>query len=163
MEVMAAIFILLIGIVVIIALISKSISAGSLSASNLIAGNLAQEGIEVVKNIRDLNYNPNDPNGGWSAWFASGFTSGQSYSVQYDSQNLGGSFNNFLNYDSSTGRYLYNASYPNSPFKRVIILTISTQDGLGNTVEIKVISRVTWTERGALQTLEAEDRLWNWR
>ena len=150
MEVMAAVFIILIGLVGIMSLIGKSLNAGTLSTSRLIAANLAQEGIEVVKNIRDLNYGAN----GWDDWYGS--LADGTYSVQYDSQDFGSLSANYLNYDSSSGLYNYTSGTA-SLFKREIRITKISA------VEIKVVSRVTWNERGALHAMEVEDRLWNWR
>lgn len=157
MEVMAAIFIILIGLVGIMSLISRSLYAGTLSTSRLIAANLAQEGIEVVKNIRDLNYGANS----WDNWYAPtpvGIADG-TYSVQYDSQALGSSAGNYLNYNSTSGLYSYNTTgtYVVAPFKRLI--TISTISAVAK----DVVSQVTWTERGVPRSIVVEDRLWNWR
>lgn len=153
MEVMMAIFIILVGLVGVMALISKSITAGSQSASRLIAANLAQEGIEVVKNIRELNY---DPATGWDTWHANIING--TYSVQYDSQVFGSSANNFLYFHASTGLYDYNAGGGTlSPLRRSITLTRMSASSTD------VISTVTWTERGNNKSVIVEDILWNWR
>jgi len=157
MEVMVAIFIIVVGLFAVMALIDKSIMAGSLSTNKLIAANLAQEGIEVVKSIRDMSYDP--ATGGWDVWYgASGVASG-TYSVEHNSQNFGSSQNSLLKFDSASGLYSY-SSGNNSIFKRSIIITKAPA---GNADEIKVEAIVTWTERGANKTLTVEDRLWNWR
>jgi prepilin-type N-terminal cleavage/methylation domain-containing protein len=157
MEVMAAIFIILIGLVGIMSLISRSLYAGTLSTSRLIAANLAQEGIEVVKNIRDLNYLAN----GWDDWYASVPSGTITRSVQYNSPDFDLQSGSYLNFDSTSGLYSYDTTgtYIASPFKREIILT---KDPLSPN-EIKVVSQVTWTERGVARSIVVEDRLWNWR
>lgn len=159
LEVLVAIFIVLVGFVGVMILIDKAIVAGSQSASKLIAANLAQEGIEVVKNIRELNY---DQTVGWDNWYSS-FTQGTAYPymVEYDDQNLTRPDNGlFLRFNSSTGLYSYNAGAGNvlTTFKRTVTLTRISA------AEMKVVSVVSWTDHGQSPTpLTVEDRLWNWR
>lgn len=146
-----AISLIIVGLLGALLLISRSFSGGAASASRLIAANLAQEGIEVIKNIRDLSY---VSNGSWDSWHAN--ISDGTYSVQYNSQALGGLASNYLRYDSSTGLYGY-AVGVNTFFRREIILTRISD------VEVRVQARVTWTERAESQALTVEDHLWNWR
>jgi len=56
MEMMIAIFILVVTLTATIVLVATSIRAGRDSINRLIATNLAREGIEVVRNIRDSNW-----------------------------------------------------------------------------------------------------------
>jgi prepilin-type N-terminal cleavage/methylation domain-containing protein len=56
LEVIAAIFILTVGAGASFALIQQTLSAASLVEDRLIASYLAQEGVEVVKNIRDQTW-----------------------------------------------------------------------------------------------------------
>jgi prepilin-type N-terminal cleavage/methylation domain-containing protein len=55
-EVMLAVFILVVALVVFIQVIAKSIDHSSESRDTIIASGLAQEGVELVKNIRDNNF-----------------------------------------------------------------------------------------------------------
>ncbi|MBU3901267.1 hypothetical protein KKF25_01340, partial [Patescibacteria group bacterium] len=125
----------------------------SVSSSKLIAANLAQEGIEVVKSIRDLNFGVN----GWDDWYAS-ISGVNNYLAQYSDTAFRAWQDISLKYDSATGLYGYDAGV-NTPFayKRKIILT-KVDDN-----EIKVEAIVSWTEHNRSQTLTVEDRLWNWR
>jgi len=56
LEVIIAIAILIVGLIGLMVLVSATISASSVSASRLLAANLAQEGIELVRGIRDSNW-----------------------------------------------------------------------------------------------------------
>jgi prepilin-type N-terminal cleavage/methylation domain-containing protein len=56
MEVMLAVFVLSVGLVAIIGLISSSIRNSIDSRDTIIASELAQEGVELVRNIRDNNF-----------------------------------------------------------------------------------------------------------
>lgn len=56
LEVIIAIFLITVGITAVLLLITKTLGAMSLSFSQLKAAYLAQEGIEVIRNIRDTNW-----------------------------------------------------------------------------------------------------------
>ena len=170
MEVILAIFILLTVLTGLMSMISDVIRAAAAASSKLIAANLAQEGIEVVKNIRDLNYKDN----GWNDWYAS-FNSGQliCYYLQYDSISLDNSVPcgddaPVLKYDLTSGLYGYTkpdgsgmATDSRYGFKRKISLQ-RNPDGTSDN-EIAVVSSVSWTEHGRTRSVMVEDRLWNWR
>ena len=151
-----AIFIIIIGLLGVLALISTSISSGASSTSRLIAANLAQEGIEVVKNLRDLSY---ETDGTWDNWHVNipGGGSPYIFSVQYNSSDYSEQKQDeFLLIDSS-GLYSYDSGVP-TPFKREISLTKNSDQ------DVKVVSKVTWSEKGRPdQSIIVEDILWNWR
>ena len=117
---------------------------------NLIGANLAQEGIEVIRNMRDTNwlngsaFDNNLPTGTWR--------------VQWDTVNGGlmtvGS-NPVLR--KNNGVYNYSTG-TNTLFRRTI--TISKP----NSRELILTSLVTWTERGNInRTVSAESHLFDWK
>src|SRR3989338_10456135 len=55
-EVIVAVFVLTIGVVGVFALVNQTMAASSILTSRLIAAYLAQEGIEIARNIRDGNF-----------------------------------------------------------------------------------------------------------
>jgi len=154
--VMVASFIFLIGTLGSISLIQKSIASGDISSSRLVAVNLAQEGIEVVKNIREINYQIN----GWDDWYA-GILGSVDYLVQYDDSELGvRSFSDAttLKFDKTTGLFGYDIGTDSRFFfKRKVNLTKISDN------EIQVTSTMTWVEGGRNHSLVVEDWLWNWR
>lgn len=168
MEVLVAIYIIITALSGIMVLVTSINASSSVSSSKLVAANLAQEGIELVKSIRDFNLGLN----GWDNWFAE-FNGATCYYLQYDSLDLDNQiFCNeetpVLQYNSATGLYGYNgyndyAGGADTPFayRRKIILT-GNPSGL-NDAEIKVEVVVSWTEHNRSQTITVEDRLWNWR
>lgn len=153
MEVIVSIFIILIGLMGVMALVNYSTIAGGTSASRLIAANLAQEGIEVVRNIRDLNFGDN----GWNDWYA-GIEGTTNYLAQYNDTSLRAFSDTPLKYNSSTGLYGYDSG-TDAPFafKRKITLTKISAN------EVKLVAEITWVEQNRPHVLTAEDRLWNWR
>lgn len=152
LEVIIAIFIITIGITGAVNLINYSISNTIVSRSQVVAVNLAQEGLEVVRAIRDTNWLED-------AVWNDGLDAGN-WRVQYDSVEL-------LSLDSnpplkmldSGGVFVYRYSSlgTDSLFRRkVSITTISA-------TEIQVTSEVTWSERGRSFLVSAEERLYDWK
>ncbi len=159
LEVIVAIYILIVGIIGVMTLTVTTTKAGAVSSSKLIAANLAQEGIEVVRNIRDLNYEEPAVGCAWTCWHTN--LVGGNYFVQYNDTALrtyAGAPPPLL-YDSSTGLYGYaTGSASKYNFRRVITL-----GNIDPGKSVKITSTVTWTENGRSHSLVVEDNLWNWR
>ena len=139
-----------------IALISFTISSTRVARSKTMAIGLAQEGLEIVRNIRDnnwLNYKRKVSN--WRDGLSFG-----DWRVQYNNPALISFVNAPLQINTS-GFYGYNgiagfSGGTDTPFSRKITL-----EYIGNN-QLKVISEVTWQERGINNSVKAETRLYNW-
>jgi Tfp pilus assembly protein PilV len=84
-EVVIAIVILILGIAGSIELVAHAMRANVESADRLLAANLAEEGLEALRNVRDSNYLQNYPwNGGGSADFGSAGGWGADFSKSTD-------------------------------------------------------------------------------
>lgn len=165
-EVVVVIFIVVFGMVGILALAQRSISASNINKNELIASQLAQEGLELVRNKRDENWLAGLPLDGWK--YGDGvdpntdIVGDLNYSIDY--------LENIYNTNSindvgarliigASGYYSHNTSdapYINSPFYRIIEVT----DDQDDYVEIKCTVR--WKERGATQNYSASMILYNW-
>lgn len=153
MEVLVGVFLIVVGLVGAMILINQSLSSGSFGISRLVASNLAQEGIEVVKSIRDLTYSTSS----WDLWYDS-ISGSTDYIVQFDDMALRPFEDVPLKYDEVTGLYGYDSGVvTQAGYKRTITLTKISD------AEIKVVSNVVWNEKNKILNLTAEDRLWNWR
>lgn len=141
-------------VILTLALVPALIFASSLSATtsvaknNLVAINLAQEGVEVVRALRDINWFNNSA-------FNNGLDDGI-YRVEWNS--------NFLialetNPPLKVNNGLYNYSAgTDTIFQRTITLTNV------NSGEIRVVSNVIWTERGnRARDVMVESHLFNWK
>ena len=148
-EAMVALVLFTIAMGPVFILATSSINAASRIEHNLIAANLAQEGIEVVRNIRDTNwlngsaFDNNLPVGTWR--------------IQWDTVN-GGLVAVGSNPALKKNNGLYNYSTgTDTVFKRTV--TISKP----NSGELVLISSVTWIERGSInRTVSAESHLFDW-
>ena len=144
--VIAAFFIITVGMVGILGLANTTIKGSSLSKMRLIASGLAQEGVEVVRNMRaDTD---------WTVWH-SGVSDGD-YIIQYDSPNLIPFEEKPLRFNPSNGLYQYDFGN-NSFFYRKVSLTKESNN------EAKIVVEIKWKTKGQLHYLTVEDRLWNWR
>jgi len=143
-----AISILVIGLLGIFGLLSRSLSLNNVVSSQYIASNLASEGIEVVKNLIDANIVQFKP---WNQGINTG-----SYEVVFDSLALNPNQDRFLKFDSSDNTYNYQNGQPTF-FKRVIEIENIGAD------ETKVNSKVNWQIKGGSYSVNLEDHFFNWR
>jgi len=167
--------------IAIITLANQNLASAQLTRDRFLAANLAQEGIEIIANLRSNNwkiYSAQDSdfdtnNGGllvnWRGQSGCQPTSvdyciivdGQ-YVANYDTVRLSavGGGNDSMRKDNS-GKYCQNGvgscSGTLTPFRRVTTLTTI------NPHQLQVDVRITWTYNNLAQTVSAEDRLYNWR
>jgi len=130
-------------------LVTLSINSTKTTRSKIIAINLSQEGLEIVRNIRDnnwLNYRRTALN--WRDGLAPG-----DYRVQYNSSALLTFSVTPLRIDN--GFYQYDNGNSTLFYRKITI------EHIGNN-QIRVISEVTWSERGRSNVISAETRLYNW-
>ena len=154
-EALVAVLILTIGILPSLATILMARNFESLIRNNLIAANLAQEGVEVVRAIRDAN------------WFAdpvprpfdSGLSDGN-YRVEWNSTALLSESGNPAIKVSPAGLYNYTTGTDTTFRRRVIITKI---DPAGCNCDLRIISEVTWLEKGRAETIRIESHLFNWQ
>lgn len=149
LEVLIAIFIITIGITGSLSLISYSISSATVGKSQVIVANLVQEGIEVIRNIRDSNWLED------VAWDDGLDGCSAGCRVQYNSLGLLASSSDNLLIDGD-GFYQYTIGSETLFEREITITSISTD-------QIKVVSEVTWKERGRDFNISAENRLYDWK
>jgi len=168
-EMLVAIFVLLVGITGGMAAIVKVITLTSVASSKLTAAYLAQEGLELVRNIRDTNaleYRRD----GVTTWDEGLLNCGSGCVIDYldvqdnkpdlpayDSNNPPNNpLNRFLYFDESN-YYNRRGNGLQTKFQRKITINKPSNDILNVTVE------VMWTDRGALYTVTAQEQLYNWQ
>ena len=151
LEVFIATAVLAIGIGGAFMLVNQSVSFAPNTTAQLTATYLAQEGVELVRNIRDTNFLKihKGQGGEWTDGLL-GCSSGceadynDSALVSFTSQNLklnGG----FYNYDSGD----------TTVFVRKITVSLA-----GDVLDVN--SEVSWQERGRTHTVTGSTKLYNW-
>ncbi|MFA6255506.1 MAG: type II secretion system protein [Patescibacteria group bacterium] len=176
MEMIAAIAILLIVVTAILALTISNIVGQKESEFQVLANNLAREGIEAVRDIRDSNWL------GGQAW-DTGLQSGEAIvdfikaenHWQLDSTSCSG--NDLLYFDPASGFYSHDSDGQNSSFSRCLDLSSICLDSDGNEyivadnacnsddqkIGLKVEAKVTWLERGKHREVQLDDLIYDWR
>lgn len=155
LEVLFALLVMTVAIIGVFSLVQQTTSFLPLSGQRLVASYLAQEGIEIVRNLRDTNkIKGND-------WLTGLTGCASGCEADYSSQSL----------VSWTGRYLLNNnSFYNytvgqaTNYQRRIILT--TEDALENpdpdTDILKIEVQVSWHEKGRTHSFSATEKIYNW-
>ncbi|OGN10321.1 MAG: hypothetical protein A3J46_00005 [Candidatus Yanofskybacteria bacterium RIFCSPHIGHO2_02_FULL_41_11] len=149
-EAMVALVLITVAMGPVLILATSAINVASRIEHNLIASNLAQEGIEVIRNIRDTNWLN-------EVAFDNNLSVG-TWRIQWDT--IGGGLiavgsNPVLK--KNNGLYNYTTG-ADTVFKRTI--TISKP----NSSELVLVSSITWVERGNInRTVSAESHLFDWR
>src|SRR5258708_4501026 len=153
-ETLVALVILTMALIPIFTLSTGTTRIGATIQDDLIAAGLAQEGIEVVRAMRDTNWFN-------SRAFDSGLGSGvigqeDSYRVQWDSSSLLALSGN-PSLKLNGGVYTYIGGSDTKFSRKVKITKI-------NAVELRVISEVSWlTPTNPSKTIAAEEHLFDWR
>lgn len=162
-ETLVAVSVISIGFVGALVLLAKSASQASILRQRVTGARLAEEGLEVVRNIRDSNWLRNL---GWRDGLAD--TGASVALVNYNSLSLDTSpsaaSRDCLNY--SGGFYVHPAAIEscNTPFKRHIELTTGPADpDLRGAQPLIVASVVSWPEKAQTQTITVLDYLYDWK
>lgn len=149
LEVIIAIAVISTGVVGAVTLISRTISASSAVRYQLVASNLAQEGMEVIHNIRHTNWIENVA---WDDGLLEGDSCVNFDSVALINPCLGESRRLFV----FNNHYSHNQSGAATNFLRHINIT----SGLDNGTPYKLIrSTVVWDNN----LINAEEQLYNWK
>jgi len=170
LEVILAITVLTLAVGGSFVLISQTLASVSVVQSKLIASYLVQEGMEIVKNIRDTNWlkfqsswdQGLDEGDCWEGYYQTGappdYPSFTSCPRPYQYENL-----SFLRIDEN-GFYGYFFGDP-TIFKRKITISdkVDLDDPLDGKIDkLKVSVEVLWKERGKMYSIIAQEYLYNW-
>lgn len=129
-------------------LATKGILNASFAKNKIIAANLSQEGVELVRKIRENNILAGR---NWDYGIASGSWQGDIFSSDLSP------FSGVpLLFDSATGIYSQNSGIQ-SGFTRKITITKPSAN------EISVSSEVSWMERSIDRKIILSEKLYNWR
>jgi len=151
LEVIIAVFVITVGLLAVLGLINFLLNSAQSSKDNLVAAELAQEGVEIVRSMRDSQDD-------WTAWFQSPPVG--NWQVQYNTDNshplVAYSGSNYLKYDSASGLYQYSVGENTQFLRKVTISKISDN-------QAKVSVDISWKFKGSDRHFILEDRLWRWQ
>lgn len=161
-EVLTAMFIMMIGVIGVMGLITRTVVFNSSVNSQLVASYLAQEGLEIVRNMRDANFLKKHK--GEDVVWNAGLTgcpvgceidyNDITYSANPATSTEYGPFQNRL-LKLNSGFYAYDAG-TDTVFKRKITINSATADVL------KVWVDVSWQDKGNTRTVRGATELYNW-
>lgn len=147
LETILAIFVLLIMVIGVYFLFARLILLSSFPVFKLTAAYLAQEGIEIVRNIRDSNWLKGEP-------FNRGIPQGE-WEADYQTQELQDDYDGDFLRLNPEGFYNYLIGKPTKFQRKISIL-------YNGTSSLDVIVTVYWKERGKDFSFTAKARLFNW-
>lgn len=167
-ETLAAIFIITMGSLGIFGLVNQVTSYLHSNSARLVAIYLAQEGIEIARNIRDTNFIKIKKGiGGLEEkdWIKEGDFEAcsliDSCRADYQSNKLEDDNKDLY---ISSGFYTHNTDEPTLFKRKIIISDIENLDGDAEDIidKMKVTVEVSWTERGRNYQVKTQENLYRW-
>jgi prepilin-type N-terminal cleavage/methylation domain-containing protein len=149
-EVLVALALLTVGLIPAFMQASNAIVLAGSVRNSLIASNLAQEGVELVRAMRDANWFVGSP-------FDTGLTGCTAgCRVQWDSGALLPLAGNPpLKYDSATGLHQYSSGEDTLFRRRITITAVSDH-------QLEIIVDMDWSERSGPKTFSVSYHLYDW-
>ncbi|MEK7616153.1 MAG: prepilin-type N-terminal cleavage/methylation domain-containing protein [Patescibacteria group bacterium] len=155
-ETLVALFVLSVALAGAFALISFNTSNANFIKNSFIASSLTQEGMELVRNLRDTDWFAGNEFGSFGN--AGGPVPDGTYCVQWNSTELAGSCDPKLFHDSQQ-LYSHDSAGVGTVFSRSVNIR---KVGASPTAEIVVMVQVSWRERTGTKQVNAEEHLYNW-
>jgi len=157
-EVLAVLFVVSVAMLGVVSLIIQNIQVQSVNKNNFIAYNLAQEGVELIRQSRDSYWREGKK-------LENNIVSGQRYRIDYRQDNP-----TAINNVTEGKIYVLNGFYVNStggelsleetPFTREIFIDkLTTYDG----EPLQVRSLISWTDRARTYRYELRSLLFDWK
>lgn len=157
LEIAISLFIISMGMVAVLTLVVQNIQVENVDKNKVVASQLAQEGLEVVRNQRDFNWLQYDtPTSKWNEGIEDG-----NYIVDYTGDITDGpdsiSATSTRLYINGEGYYDHDDSGKPTPFSRLMVVESSTS------ASTSVSCLVEWEDKGNTYSYEADTTLYNWR
>lgn len=160
-ETIVVLFIVSVGLLAVLSLSIESAKSQSLNKNALVAAGLAQEGIELIRNVRDTNWRENSSSTpvAWNRYIE-GSLIGEKYKIDYNTfiPTSTSSIDSAILYDSA-GFYSHDTSSQPTIFKRMITIYATSSSASSSTIK----SLVEWSDKGRSNKLELETILYDWK
>jgi len=155
-EVLLAITVLTIAVGGIFNLMQRTLALAIANQNSMTAYYLAQEGLEIVRNVRDNNWllRDNNPDVAWDSGLEEG-----DHEADYGQLTLLSPSGQNLCIDEG-GFYGYGNCPKDTVFKRTITISKEIVDEV--TIALHVTVEVAWQERGVARSAKATEYLYNW-
>ena len=168
LEIVAAISIIAIGMVGVLSLVIQNIQAQYINKNVLIASGLAQEGLELVRNVRDVNWLT--PNYSWSKDLTLGFDTTKNFIIDYRRDRAYIQEVNGIDdtYPSTTLKinddgFYWHGDGKDSIFKRMIMVEEKKIDQGKPATYLDLKCTIRWNEGSQNHDYIAETYLYDWR
>lgn len=152
-EMIIVAFVIMVGLIGVYIAVQMPLIYTNNSISQLTAAYLGQEGVEIVRNIRDYNVINSSPD--WLQGLANG-----DYRVDYDDAILSLYDGQKLNLENA-GFYGYGVGTA-TKFDRKITLSLITDADPLTPDYLSVFVRVSWQDRGKAYQVDAQENLYQW-
>lgn len=150
-EIVVVLFIISLGLIGVLTLIIQNIQSQSYNKNNLIAYQLAQEGIELVRKVRDSNWKAALP-------YNTNLADGEYYMDYQDATPQNGSGpTSFILKNDTTGFYIHDTAGVSSGFSRKLII-----ENLPGGQSLRVVAEITWYNRNQVYSYDLETLLYDW-
>ena len=163
-EVTVSVYILAMGLLGLMSLLHQSLKAQGINKNTIIAAQLAQEGVELVRNVRDNNWlDPNNTDWKIDIIGGNGGMISQSFTIDYRGRYEIATVSNIDDpaaklYINPDNYYTHEASGSDPTlFSRVIEKINPSPEYM------EIVSRVKWNERGVDHDFVVSTKLYNWR
>lgn len=157
-EIVIVLFVISMGLIGILSLIVQNIQSQDYNKNNLIATQLSQEGIELIRRVRDNNFKQ-----GNAFNFGLAEVPGEvfSYCLDYNDAELTISSEACLLRLDGDDFYVHETVGVSSGFSRLIKVELASE-GVAENVLLKVISEVSWQSRRGTSSYTTETWLYDW-
>lgn len=183
-ELLVAMVVIIIGLSAAAGIVFSNIRVQEISSDRLVASNLAREGVEYVKEIRDSNWLAGSA---FNAGMYSGtdytaipiWTNGEFTGLDFGPTSISSDTYTLvkLSSNAATANALYaqGPAYPGTAtmFRRLLLLQPICSDmtvvaegascGALQVVGVRITSTVTWTKRGTTRQSQVIDEIYDWK
>jgi prepilin-type N-terminal cleavage/methylation domain-containing protein len=155
-EVLVALVIISIGMLAISSLVIQNLQVESVNKNYIIASMLAQEGLELVRNLRDKNWMTTGASWDDNIYNPGDDTFVLDYLDNIPFYNPGDiSENATILHINNNGNYVRDINSPVTPFHRLIYSTMDNG-------HLNISCLIHWSERGRTYKYQADTQLYNW-
>lgn len=159
-EVLVALSILIFVALGVFQLVIRSKQLADIGREQFVATNIAREGLELVRTLRDTNWFSDDDR---SNWISDSMCGSFTYDVDrlYAGDDIGGADQAPI-FIQGDGRFSHESltSSVQTPYSRVLEVDCSQREGVP--AYVTVSSQVSWANRGQPREVILKEKLYNW-